>query len=165
MSEVTLREATRQDAPAIRTIYNHAILHSTAVYEYDPVSLQEREAWLTQRQGAGLPVLVAVQAGEVVGFGSYGPFRPRPAYSRSVEGSVYIHPDHVRHGHGTLLIHALLEHARAHGVHTFIGGVDAENAASLELLEGLGFVQAGRMREVGHKFGRWLDVIFMQLML
>jgi phosphinothricin acetyltransferase len=160
-----LRDATPVDAAAILTIYNHAVNHTTAMWSEDESTLAEREAWIAARQRAGLPVIVAERDGEVVGFGSFGEFRARSGYRMTVEHSVYV--DHNRHrgGIGRALLLDLIERAQAMGMHAMIGGIEAGNAPSIALHAALGFAEVGRLLQVGVKFGRWLDLVFLQLVL
>jgi phosphinothricin acetyltransferase len=161
-----IRDATPEDLPAILEIFNEVIANTTAVYFLQPTTLDERRAWFDARRRAGYPVLVADDGGAVLGFASFGEFRGVwPGYRYSVEHSVHVRADSRGRGLGRLLIESLFEPARALGKHVMIGGIDADNAASLGLHEALGFVRVAHMREVGHKFGRWLDLVFVQRML
>jgi L-amino acid N-acyltransferase len=161
-----VRPAAPGDLPAILAIVNDAILNTTAWYDYSPWDAAQLDAWLGAKRDAGWPVLVAeTTGGAIAGFGSIGHFRGRAAYGKTGEHSVYVEKDHRGQGHGRLLLGAIIEAGRGLGLHTLIGGVDSENAASLAFHEALGFVEAGRMREVGWKFDRWLTLVFMQRML
>ncbi len=160
-----LRPATPQDAAAILEIYNDAILNTTAVYSYDPVILENRLEWLEAKARDGWPVFVADDAGQVVGFSAYGAFRAWPAYLHTVENSVYVHPGRRGQGIGKLLIPPLIEAARAQNMHAMIAGIDATNEVSARLHAHFGFEKVAHFREVGFKFGRWLDLSFMELML
>lgn len=159
-----IRPATEADLPAINAIYNHYVEHSTCTYQLAPESVEARLAWF-YRHGAAHPVTVAEVAGEVVGWASLNVFNPREAYARTVENSVYIHHQHHRRGLGRAMLADLIARARALGHHTIIAGVSAEQTASIGLHAGFGFVEIGRLREVGFKHGQWLDVVSMQLML
>lgn len=163
--DITLRDATMADAEAIRAIYNDAVINTTAVFDYTPRDAAAQVAWLQAKAGQELPVLVAESAGTVVGYASYGPFRPWPAYLYTVENAIYIAPDRRGQGIGKLLLARLTGLARARGLHTMIAGITAENAASLRLHEAQGFTQAGLIRAAGWKFERWLDLVFLQKML
>lgn len=154
-----------RDAPAILAIVNDAILTSTAWYEYRPWDRARLTSWLAAKHASDWPVLVADDGADALGFASFGPFRERPAYEHTVEHSVYVGASARGRGIGRLLLTALIAEARERGLHTMIGGVDAGNEGSLAFHRALGFVEAGRMREVGWKFGRWLDLIFMQKLL
>ncbi len=157
-----LRDAETEDLPAILAIYNEVILNSTAVYAEEPVDLANRRAWFEARRQAGFPVLVAADKGEVLGFGSFGDWRPWPCYSATVEHSVHVRADRRGQGIGRAIVAELVARARVSGKHVILGGVDADNAASIGLHRSLGFEQAARHREVGRKFGRWLDLVIME---
>ena len=153
-------------APAILAIFNDAILHSTALYDYQPRTPAHMRAWFDAKAAGALPVIGAVDAAdELLGFASYGAFRPQPAYKYSVEHSVYVRQDQRGHGLGPLLMRALIDAARARQLHVMVGVIDAANAASIALHQRLGFVHAGTVRQAGFKFGRWLDAAFYQLTL
>lgn len=160
-----IRDAGRDDLAAILVIYNHAIVHTTAVWNETPVTIEERHLWFDVKQQRGFPVLVAVDEGDVLGFASYGDFRSFPGFSQSVEHSIYVAPHAHRRGIGWALLDALIARAKGAGLHAMIGGIDASNAASIALHQAMGFAQVGHMPQVGHKFGRWLDLAFMQKLL
>ncbi|GHF30660.1 phosphinothricin acetyltransferase [Deinococcus metalli] len=160
---VTVRLATRADVPAIVAIYNHAVLHTTASYDLEPVSVDSRLAWYDHKVADGWPVLVAEEGGEITGWATYGPFREKPGYRFTAEHSVYVREDCRGRGVGRTLLRALIALARERGLRTLVGGVDADNAGSLAFHEGLGFARVAHFRHVGHKFGRWLDLVFLQL--
>ena len=162
---VSLRPATPNDVPGILAIMNHNILHSTAVYDYDPKNVQEMEVWFQEKQEAGWPVIVADENGSVVGYATYGTFRYKQGYRFTVEHSVYVAESYAGKGIGKLLLSELITIAKASGYHTMIGGIDAQNTGSIAFHEKFGFKEAGTIKEAGFKFGRWLDVTFMQLML
>ncbi|MDO4246311.1 MAG: GNAT family N-acetyltransferase [Deinococcus sp.] len=162
----TIRPATAADLSGILDIYNHAVLHTTASYDLEPVSLQSRQEWFTARQKAGFPVLVAEGAsGEVLGFASYGTFREKPGYNGTVEHSVYIREGQRGAGLGLALMERLIAEARQQGLHVMLGSVDADNAGSIAFHTRLGFRQVAHFHQVGRKFGRWLDMVFMELLL
>ena len=146
-------------------IYNDAVLTTTAVYDYQPRSSEQQVSWFKAKQEQGLPVLVAEDGGAIVGFASYGPFRPWPAYLHSVENSLYVAPEQRRRGIGSALLPVLIQRAAERGLHTMIAGIDATNEASLRLHAKFGFERVAQFREVGWKFERWLDLAFLQLML
>jgi phosphinothricin acetyltransferase len=151
---------------AIRGIYNHEIIHTTALYEYEPRSSETMAAWWVAKQAAGLPVLgIEAEPGGLAGFASWGPFRPFPAYRHTVEHSVYVDARFRGRGVGRTLLAAVIEEARGRDLHTLVGVIDAENAASIALHRRLGFTHGGTVREAGYKFGRWLDVEYWQLLL
>jgi L-amino acid N-acyltransferase len=162
---IVIRDAREADLAAMLAIYNDAVLTTTAVYDYKPRSSEQQAAWFKAKQEQGLPVLVAEDGGGVVGFASYGPFRPWPAYLHSAENSLYVAPERRGRGIGTLLLPALIQRAAEHGLHTMIAGIDATNEASLRLHAKFGFERVAQFREVGWKFERWLDLAFLQLML
>ncbi len=166
-SGVRVRAATRADLPRILAIHNDAVLTTTAIFHYAPQTLDEREAWFEARRSGGWPVVAVADAGtdQVLAYGTYGPFRAWPAYKYSVEHSVYVHKDARGRGLGRMALVALVDAAEAGGYHTMIAGVVADNAASLALHRSLGFVDVACFREVGFKFGRWLDLCFLQKML
>lgn len=160
-----IRAAQPHDVPAILDIVNDAILNSTALFEYAPRTLAQQHDWLTQRNADGWPVLVAEAGGSTRGFAGYGPFRARPAYAATVEHSVYVAQHDRSKGVGRALMLALIAAARSDGRHVMIGGIDASNDASIAFHAALGFVETGRLPQVGWKFERWLDLVFMQLIL
>jgi phosphinothricin acetyltransferase len=157
-----LREAAESDLPEILAIYNDVIATSTAVYREVPVDLDERREWMSSRQAQGYPVIVAIDETGITGYGSFGDFRNWPGYRFTVEHSVHVRADRRAHGIGAAIVAELLRRARALGKHVMIAGIDADNIASLRLHERLGFERVAHFREVGWKFGRWLDLVFMQ---
>jgi L-amino acid N-acyltransferase YncA len=151
---------------AIRAIFNEAIENSTALYEYEPRSVAFMEAWWEAKLKGGFPVLGAVNdAGVLAGFATYGAFRPHPAYQHTVEHSIYVDARFRGQGLGRQFLERLVTAARAQGLHAMIGVIDAENAASIRLHERHGFERCGHLREVGYKFGRWLDVVLYSIHL
>jgi phosphinothricin acetyltransferase len=167
MDSALLRPAAAADLPAILDIHNDAVLTTTAIFDYAPQSLEARVAWFEAKQAAGWPVVIAADPadGAVLGYGSYGPFRAWPAYKYSVEHSVYVHKDRRGRGIGRQVLAGLLDEAARADYHTMVAGVVADNMASLALHRALGFEDVARFREVGYKFGRWLDLCFLQKML
>jgi phosphinothricin acetyltransferase len=159
------RDAVAQDVPGILAIYNDVIATSTAVYRDEPTSLDERLAWLRGRLAKDFPVLVAVEGDEVLGFSSFGEWRDSPGYRHTVEHSVHVGPARRGAGIGRALVEALFPRALAMGKHVMIGGVDGENDASLRFHARLGFQEVARFRQVGRKFDRWLDLVFVQRFL
>jgi L-amino acid N-acyltransferase len=155
----------RRDGDAILAIVNDAILNSTAWYEYDPWDAQRLASWFDAKRADGWPIVVADDGSGVLGFASFGAFRHRPAYARTVEHSLYVGASARGRGIGRRLLDAIVAEARARELHAMIGGVDAANEGSLAFHRAAGFVEAGRLREVGWKFGRWLDLVFMQKLL
>ena len=160
-----IRPATEDDLPAITAIYNEVIATSTAVYVDEPFSIEDRGAWFAARRAVGYPVLVADAGGIVAGVASFGDFRAFPGYRHTVEHSVHIRAEMRGKGLGTTLVSALFDPARALGKHVMIAAIDADNAGSIRLHERLGFEGHAVLREVGRKFGRWLDVVFLQKFL
>ncbi len=157
------RAAKEDDLPALLTIYNEIIANSTAIYRDASTTLEERLAWFRARAAAGFPVLIADRGGEVLGFASYGDWRGAfPGYRHTVEHSVHIAAAARGSGAGAALMGHLLDLAREAGVHVMVGAVDADNAASLHFHDKLGFARAAHFHEVGRKFGRWLDLVFVE---
>lgn len=152
------------DVEATRAIYNDAVVNTTVVFDLVARSAEEQRIWLGDRTGVHA-VLLAEDDSGIVGFGSLSPYRDRPAYRTTVEDSIYVHPDHQGHGVGSLLLAALIEVAVAHGFHTMLARITGHNGPSIALHKKLGFDQTGVEREVGRKFGQWLDVVVMQRML
>lgn len=162
---VTTRDAVEQDVPEILAIYNDVIATSTAVYRDDPASLDDRLEWFNARRAQAYPILVAADDSGILGFASYGDFRSWPGYRFSVEHTVHIRADERGRGVGTMLMQALITRAIEQDKHVMIGGVDADNEPSLRFHERLGFIRAAHLRQVGFKFGRWLDLVFVQRIL
>jgi phosphinothricin acetyltransferase len=160
-----IRHATEADIPAITAIVNEVIATSTAIYADDPFTEADRRAWFAQRRAAGYPVLVAEEDGEVLGLASFGEFRAWPGFRHTVEHSVHVRAGARGRGIGSALVAALFEPARALGKHVMIAGVDAANAGSIRMHERLGFARGAVLREVGRKFGRWLDLELMHKFL
>ncbi|SDB20965.1 phosphinothricin acetyltransferase [Bauldia litoralis] len=157
-----IRPAGDGDLPAILAIYNDAVRDTTAVWNDSPVDLDNRRAWLEGRHRQDYPVLVAVDADRVVGYGSFGDFRAFDGYRFTVEHSIYVAEAARRRGIASALLVALVERATALGKHVMVAGIAADNAPSIALHLRHGFTETGRMPEVGYKFGRWLDLVFMQ---
>lgn len=163
---MTIEDATATDLPAILAIYNDALLNTTAIWNETLVDLDNRQAWLAERNAAGFPVLVAHDAaGEVLGYASYGTWRSIEGFRHTVEHSLYVRSDLRGQGLGPLLMQALIERAKAAGLHVMVAAIEAQNSASIRLHERLGFTISGQMSQVGRKFDRWLDLTFMQLIL
>ncbi|WP_203568356.1 GNAT family N-acetyltransferase [Aestuariimicrobium ganziense] len=160
---VTIRPATVDDIAEITQIYNQAGVGTTASYDLAPVTVAERTEWFEAKQRRNFPTLVAVDDGQTVGFASYGTFREKAGYDYTVEHSVYVRDGHRASGVGRMLMSALIDHARGHGVHVMVGALDGSNEASVAFHLSLGFVEVARMPEVGRKFGRWLDLVLVQL--
>ena len=162
---ITIRPAREADLPEMLDIYNQVILNTTAVYQYVPQTPEMRKAWYDGKLKDGYPVFVAEDAGRVVGLSSYGPFRAWAAYKYTVENSVYVAADQRGKGIARLLIQPLVDSARSQGYHAIIAGIDATNEASLRLHRSFGFEEVAHFRQVGYKFGRWLDLKFLELLL
>ena len=159
-----IRLATADDLAAVNDIYNWYVPRSTCTYQEEPETMEARQAWFAHH-GPRHPVTVAQLDGEIVGWGSLSDYRERSAYRFTCENSVYVRHDTQGRGIGTALLADLIARARALDYRTIIAGADAEQTASIALHRKFGFVECGRQVRVGFKFGRWLDVVFMQLML
>lgn len=160
-----IRDATADDLPGILEIYNHAIINTTAVYSEQPHTLDMRLAWFNDRLSNGFPVFVLEIDGKVAGFSTFGHFRAWQCYRYTVEHSVYVHIDHRGKGLSKLLLPPLIDRARKMKLHAMIAGIDGENEISQRLHRSFGFVEVAHFKEVGFKFGRWLDLKFMELIL
>jgi L-amino acid N-acyltransferase len=157
--------ASRQDLAQILAIYNEVIRNSTAVFSGEEFSPARGEAWLDTKMDRGFPMIVARDASGVTGFGTFGEFRAWPGYRHSVEHSVHVRSDRRGQGVGRALLVELMARATASSKHVMIAGIDADNAVSIGLHRSLGFTSVGHFHEVGFKFGRWLDLVFMQCIL
>ncbi|THU40692.1 N-acetyltransferase [Niastella caeni] len=162
---IQIRTAIEKDLEAMLEIYNDVIVNTTAVYDYEPHTLEMRRQWFRIKEAQGFPVFVAEENGRVAGFSSIGPFRAWAAYKYSVENSVYVAADQRGKGIGKKLIEPLIQAAEQLNMHTIIAGIDATNEASIMLHRSFGFVEVANFKQVGYKFGRWLDLTFMQLLL
>lgn len=162
-----LRPATAADLPAMLEIYNEAIIHTTSSYHYEPRTLDQWTVWFADKTSQGMPVFVAAdERNNVIGWSTFGIFRGAWAgYRFSVEHSLYVAEKQRGRGLGKALLQGLIDEARQRGYHTLVAGVDASNQVSLRLHRSMGFFQVAHFREVGYKFDRWLDLIFLQLML
>jgi L-amino acid N-acyltransferase YncA len=160
----TIRPATEADLNAINDIYNYYVLHSTCTYQEEPEPLEVRRQWFRQH-GGQYPILVAELEGRVLGWGSLSAYHPRSAYRRTVENSVYVHHQHHRRGLGSQLLDELIACARALGHRAIIAGIDAGQTASVALHAKFQFEQVGYFKHVGSKFGRWLDVVYLERLL
>jgi L-amino acid N-acyltransferase len=161
---VELRAAERRDAEGIRTIYNHEVLTSTVTFDMVPRTLDDQVTWIDEHSG-GHPAVVAVRGERVVGFGSLSPFRSRPAYSTSVEDSVYVDAAERGAGVGRLIVEELVRLGQAHGFHAVFARIVGGHTTSIELHRRCGFWEVGVEREVGRKFNKWLDVVLMERLL
>jgi L-amino acid N-acyltransferase YncA len=169
MADATIRLATADDAEPIMAIYNREVTGGTATFDLVPRSLADQREWLAARSGA-FSAIVAVEGDDVVGFrvvgfASLSPYKERAAYSTTVEDSVYVHREYTGRGIGRLLLGRLVDIARESGFHSVIARIEAGSAASRALHATCGFDLVGVERQVGRKFGRWLDVVVMQIVL
>ena len=156
-----VRLAIPGDAEAIRAIYNLEVAESTVTFDLVPRTLEQQLDWIADHAGAH-PAIVAVAQGQVAGFGSLSPYKERPAYATTVEDSLFVARDHRGQGVGRLLLEELLRLAQSHGFHAVIARIVGDNAASIRVHQACGFELVGTEREVGRKFGRWLDVVELQ---
>ena len=163
--EIKIRPYKTEDTQAILDIINHNILHSTALYDYKIRSYEEQQNILKEKISKNFPVIVAELEGQIVGFGMYSEFRFREAYKFTVEHSVYVNENFQGKGIGKLLLQELISLARKQKLHTMIAVIDSENQSSVEFHEKFGFKTVGIIKESGYKFERWLDSVFMQLIL
>jgi L-amino acid N-acyltransferase YncA len=162
---VIVRDAGEDDLPALLGIYNHAVLNETSIWNDDVADLADRHAWWQDRVSRGFPVYVADVDGAVAGYGTFAEFRPHQGYRFTVEHSIYVATPAQRRGIGSVLLTRLIAEARRTNKHAMVGGIAAENAASIALHLRFGFVETARMPQVGFKFGRWLDLVLMQKLL
>lgn len=160
-----VRLATLDDAEALRAIYNLEVLTSTVTFDLVPRTIDEQREWLRARSGAHVVLVAEDDDGHLTGFASLSPYRDRPAYSTTVEDSVYVHREHQGQGVGRLLLSELVDRAGQHGFHAVMGRIVGGHEASIGLHRALGFTEVGTEREIGRKFGRWLDVVVMQKLL
>jgi phosphinothricin acetyltransferase len=161
-----LKSCEEKDLPVIRDIFNDAILHTTALYDYKPRSLEMIQSWYSQKKKGNYPVIgIFDRQDTLMGFATYGSFRDRPAYKYTVEHSVYVHPDFRGKGYGTVLLREIIKKAEEQNYHVVIGGIDASNQASIKLHEKEEFYFCGLVKETGYKFGKWLDLVFYQKIL
>jgi phosphinothricin acetyltransferase len=160
---MTVRPATHADLPGILEIYNDAVLHTTATYDYEPRTLEHRTQWFEERQRDKYPIFVAIdEAGRVVGWSALNPYHARMGYRFTSENSVYVAAGARGRGIGKLLLAPLIEGAKSRGLRAIIAAIDATNEASIRLHAAFGFEKVGHFREVGFKFDRWLDVVYME---
>jgi len=162
--QINIRPASESDLTAINDIYNHYVLHSTCTYQDEPERIEDRREWF-KHHGARHPVIVAEAEGQVLGWGSLSAYHDRSAYRFTVENSVYVHTDHQRKGIGSLLLADLIGQGRKLGHRVIIAAIDGSQAGSIALHARSGFIHAGHLKEVGYKFGEWLDVVYMELKL
>lgn len=160
-----IRRAELRDAEGIREIYNQAVTETTHTFDLVPRSLQDQKDWITARQGSLAAIVAVSEDGEILGFASLSRYRDRPAYSTTVENSVYVSTTAHRQGVGSTLMAALIELASHHGYHSIVARIADAQEASINLHRNHGYELVGIEREIGRKFGRWLDVALMQRML
>jgi phosphinothricin acetyltransferase len=161
-----LRPCTEQQLPEILDIFNDAILHSTALYDYKIRTIEMMYAWYDDKQKGNYPIIGAFDKDNMLlGFSTFGMFRVRPAYKYSVEHSVYVRPDQRGRGIGKILLRAIIKKAEEQNFHILVGVIDTSNLVSMKLHEQEGFVLTGVMKEIGYKFDKWLDAAFYQLTL
>lgn len=166
LTAMKIIKCTPEYASQILDIFNDAILNSTALYDYKPWTMDTMKVWFETKAQHNFPVIGIVDdEGVLMGFGSYGQFRMRPAYKYTIENSLYVHRDHRGKGLGKILLNEIISHATSQNFHSVIAVIDASNEISLDLHRKAGFTQVGVFREVGYKFGRWLDAAFLQLNL
>ncbi len=162
---IIIRKASEADLPAILDIYNHVIINTTAVYSDHPHTLKMRQDWYNDRINNNFPVFIADANGEVAGFATFGHFRVWPCYRYTVELSVYVAIGHRGKGISKMLLQALIDRAGEMNIHVMIAGISADNDISIALHQSFDFVEVANFKEVGYKFGRWLDLKFLQLVL
>ena len=159
-----VRLARLEDAESIRAIYNVEVSSSTVTFDLVPRSLEQQRQWILDHAGAH-PAVVAADGDEVIAFGSLSPYRDRPAYSTTVEDSIYVHADHRGKGAGKLVLAELVRLATDHGFHAVMARIVGGHDVSIAVHRACGFEHVGTEREVGRKFGKWLDVVLMQKLL
>jgi phosphinothricin acetyltransferase len=160
-----IRQANERDLNDILEIYNHAILNTTAIYTYKPQTLEERRLWFDNKVKDGYPVYVYEENEMVIGFSTYGSFRAFPAYKYTIEHSVYVKDECGNRGIGTSLLNEVLKDATRREYATIVAGIDSANEKSIKMHEKLGFQHSGTIKRAGYKFGKWLDLTFLQLNL
>lgn len=162
---MSIRYAVKEDCAAIAAIYNNAVINTAAIWNDQTVDADNRIAWFEARALLGYPVIVSEENGVVTGYASFGDWRAFDGFRHTVEHSVYVHPEHQGKGLGLALMERLIEEAKRIGKHVMVAGIEAQNQGSIHLHQKLGFTITGQMPQVGTKFGRWLDLTFMQLQL
>ncbi|MDN3445893.1 GNAT family N-acetyltransferase [Microbacterium sp. APC 3901] len=165
MSDHQIRDAETADLEAITAIHNDAVLNTTAIWNEDAVTVEDRAAWLSDRQQRGYPVIVAVDDTGVLGYATFGDWRPHSGYRHTVEHSVYVRDGQRGRGIGKALMIELIHRARSLGKHVMVAAIESGNTGSIIMHKRLDFMQVGRMPQVGTKFDRWLDLTFLQLVL
>lgn len=160
-----IRQATIEDISTITEIYNHAVVHTTAIWNDETVTVKNREQWLLAKQQIGYPVLVICDDEQVMGYATFGNWRDFDGYKFTVEHSVYVHPQHHKKGLGLKLLEALILEAKKLNKHVMVAGIEAQNIGSVKLHQKLGFKEVGTFKQVGFKFNQWLDLTFFELKL
>lgn len=163
--EIKIKYAQENDLPFILDIINYTIETTTSDYRYENINNNDIVTWYNDHKNNNYPIFVAVLGNLTIGYATYSKFRDRVGFQYSVEHSIYCHSDHIGKGIGKLLMKELINHARNNGIHTMIACIDNQNINSICFHEKLGFVTVGKMKEIGFKFNRFLDMTIMQLML
>jgi L-amino acid N-acyltransferase YncA len=162
---ITIRDAIEDDLADILNIYNEVIINTTAVYSEKPHTLEMRNEWFQDRVNNNFPVFVADIGGKIAGFSSFGHFRVWPCYRYTVELSVYVEVSQRGKGISKILLQSLIDRAIKMNIHTMLAGISADNEVSINLHRSFGFKEVAHFKEVGYKFGRWLDLKFLELIL
>ncbi|MEB3800850.1 N-acetyltransferase [Flavobacterium columnare] len=162
---IQIKEAKFEDLLEILEIINYEILNSTSIWEYDIRTLEQQQKIFEEKKINNQPFLIAIKENKIVGFGTYGSFRFKIGYQFTAEHSVYVHKDFHGNGIGSLLLKELIKIAKKEKIHTLIGVIDSENLGSLTFHKKLGFQEVGHIKETGFKFNKWLDSIFVQILL
>ncbi|MCX7709584.1 MAG: GNAT family N-acetyltransferase [Clostridia bacterium] len=157
-----IREAVISDVERLASIYNWAVANTTASFDINVVSLENRREWFSHYGGV-YPLIVAEEDGKVVGYSSLSKFREKEGYAKTVELSVYVDPEYHGRGIGKHLVAEILERGKKLGHHVIMAGITAGNDVSIKMHENFGFKLCGHMKEVGYKFDAWQDVLFYQL--
>ena len=162
---ILLRQAAADDLEAINDIYNHYVLHSTCTYQEEPETIEARQQWFDDHRPEQHPAIVAVLNGKIVGWGSVSAYHSRCAYRHTAEISIYVQHEHHRRGIGSAILDDLMARARNIGYHAVIAAIDGDQKASITMHIRFGFIEVGHFQQVGFKFGRWLDVIYLEWIL
>lgn len=165
MSNIIIRDANEGDLPAILNIYNDVIINTTAVYSEQPHTLQMRKDWYLDRVNNNFPVFVAITDDKIAGFCSFGHFRAWHCYRYTAELSVYVETASRGKGISKIMLKSLIDRARKMNIHALLAGISADNEISINLHQSFGFVEVAHFKEVGYKFGRWLDLKFLEMIL
>ncbi|MDR2973834.1 MAG: GNAT family N-acetyltransferase [Propionibacteriaceae bacterium] len=162
---VHIRYAVAADQPVLQAIFNHEVAHSTSSWEWLPLSNEDWRGWFREHTRDDRVLLVAEVDGHVAGFAAYGSFRTKAGYASTVEDSIFLEEGYRGHGLGTRLLRQLVAEAKLRGVHSMVAAVTGDNTASIHLHQSVGFREAGRLPQIGHKFGRWMDLVLLQIIL